>query len=59
MMRNYVFAIPGAVGYEYIKASNLKEAEDIANEMCRNDSFLGGIVQPLVTEVGKTYANSK
>jgi|SanBayMetagenome_1026888.scaffolds.fasta_scaffold14688_5 hypothetical protein len=58
-MRNYVFAIPGNVGYEYIKASNLKEAEDIANEICRNHSFLGGAVQPLVTEVGKSYADSK
>jgi hypothetical protein len=58
-MRRYMFAIPGGVGYEYIQATNLKAAENIANEMCRDYSFLGGPVQPLVTEVGKTYAQSK
>lgn len=58
-MRRYVFSIPGAVGYEYVQAKNLQEAESIARQMCKNMSWLGGPVQPLVTEVGKSYAESR
>lgn len=58
-MRRYTFAIPGAVGYEYVYAENLQEAEKIADKLCQNHSWLGGRVSPLVTEVGKSYADSK
>jgi hypothetical protein len=58
-MKSYVFSIPGNIGYEYIKANNLQEAEIVAKNMCQGMSWLGGTIQPLVTEVGKTYAQSR
>ena len=58
-MKKYTFAIPGAVGYEVIRAENLNEAEKIADTMCEKHTWLGGRVSPLVTEVGKSYADSK